>query len=102
MNEAQCNKWVDASPALLAGLVAHAFRLVRILAQCLVAWLHGVLVAQVMDTGTEPRPSDAEISRAQFRELFQQEEPEMLKFLDSIIEEFGRQSLANLVIYCPL
>lgn len=41
-------------------------------------------------------------SKAQFRAVFEKEAPETLKFLDGIIEEFGRKSLNNLVIYCPL
>ena len=54
------------------------------------------LGSKLMNTGTAPRPSDAEISRAQFRALFLQYEPEMLKVLD----DFKELGMRNLVIYC--
>ena len=50
----------------------------------------------MINTGTEPKPSDAEISRAQFRALFLQYEPQMLKVLD----DFKELGMRNLVIYC--
>lgn len=40
-------------------------------------------------------------SKEQFRSLFEKEEPEILKFLDGVIAEFGRD-ISNLKIYCPV
>lgn len=52
----------------------------------------------MLNTGTAPTRSDAEISKAQFRALFLQYEPQMLKVLD----DFKALGMRNLVIYCPL
>lgn len=45
--------------------------------------------------------SKAECSRVQFRELFAEHEPKLLKFADSMLEEFGRENIASVKIYCP-
>ena len=40
-------------------------------------------------------------SKEQFRELFANAEPELLAMLDKAIEEFGRDQIKNLKVYCP-
>ena len=52
----------------------------------------------MINTGTAQTRSDAEISRMQFRALFLEHEPLMLKVLD----DFKALGMRNLVIYCPL
>ena len=41
-------------------------------------------------------------SKEQFRALFEKEEPALLKFLDGMIEEFGRTEVKDLAIHCPV
>lgn len=57
---------------------------------------------EMIKTGTEVAMSKAESSRVQFRELFALHEPALLKFSDSMLEAFGRGSIAKVTIYCPL
>lgn len=59
-------------------------------------------VPQKADIRTEPAAGNAESSRAQFRELFMLHEPALFKFSDSMLEAFGRGSIAKVTIYCPL
>jgi len=41
-------------------------------------------------------------SREQYRALFTEYEPQILKSLDNFITEFGRDQIKNLKVYCPL
>lgn len=52
------------------------------------------------DLAPEWAMSKAEFSRMQFRDLFEKFEPELLRFADSTVEEFGRRITVK--IYCPL
>lgn len=44
----------------------------------------------------------AEMSRTQFRALFQQHEPELFLFSDSMLNVFGRSSIAAVRVLCYL
>lgn len=41
-------------------------------------------------------------SKEQFRALFEKEEPALLKFLEGMIQEFGRDEVKDLKIHCPV
>lgn len=41
-------------------------------------------------------------SKQQFRTLFADHEPELLGFVDELIEEFGRGPRQKLTVYCPV
>lgn len=56
---------------------------------------------QVVTARTDEATRKAE-SIQQFRSLFQQHEPQLLAFADSLLNEFGRQSIASVTIFCPL
>lgn len=52
------------------------------------------------DLAPEWAISKAEFSRMQFRDLFEEHKPELLKFCDAMVEEFGRKITVK--IWCPL
>lgn len=41
-------------------------------------------------------------SREQYRDVFAQHEPQILKVLDGFLAEFGRDQIKNLKVYCPV
>ena len=54
-----------------------------------------------MDIRTDSTMSKAEYSRTLYRKSFETHEPNILKFLDGFINEFGRDQIKNLMVYCP-
>lgn len=49
---------------------------------------------------TLPTMTTAEMSRMQFRDLFHQHCPELLKFSDPMLNEFGRSHISAVRILC--
>lgn len=43
-----------------------------------------------------------ETTKEQFRRLFEKHEPELLRFADAMIEEFGRENFKQVKIWCPI